>query len=398
MDKLRIRIYNVGFGDAMLLTIPDREAAGTTVMRHILIDVGNVLQGTEGDDTVFGAVVAAILAELDGRPLDLYINTHEHMDHVQGLLSGAKQLFGDPDILRQKLQTQYVWMTASSAPDYYDTHPTARQKFTEALGQFDVVEHFVKVGMQPDSPAALALQPLLAINNPQRTKDNVAFLRSLAPAERVSYLHRGIDLTGRHPFQEVQFEVWAPEEDTTQYYGRFQPLAFGLAGAAAPGSAARQTQSIPLPGVDVTAFYNLFNRFRNAAFDNLLAIDKAANNTSIVLYLEWRGWKLLFAGDAELRSWKIMSQEQQLKPIHFLKISHHASHNGTPGDAILAEILPAPAPDERPRRAVVFTAPDVYNGIPHQPTLDRLAARCPEGIRSAREVQSGGHLDIEFAG
>ena len=42
-DKLRVRLYNIRFGDAVLVTVPDN---GTT--RHILIDVGNVLVGEGG--------------------------------------------------------------------------------------------------------------------------------------------------------------------------------------------------------------------------------------------------------------------------------------------------------------------------------------------------------------
>ncbi len=38
------------------------------------------------------AVLGDIQQQLDGAPLDLYINTHEHMDHIQGPLYGAQKL------------------------------------------------------------------------------------------------------------------------------------------------------------------------------------------------------------------------------------------------------------------------------------------------------------------
>src|SRR3954447_1082013 len=83
-DKLRVRVYNVLFGDAILVSVPDRGPSGKTEQRHILIDFGNAfVKG--GRDDVFEPVMRDILAVLDGRPLDLYVMTHEHLDHVQGL-------------------------------------------------------------------------------------------------------------------------------------------------------------------------------------------------------------------------------------------------------------------------------------------------------------------------
>lgn len=41
-DELLVRIYNVRFGDAILVIVPDRDPqTGKTTRRRILIDVGN---------------------------------------------------------------------------------------------------------------------------------------------------------------------------------------------------------------------------------------------------------------------------------------------------------------------------------------------------------------------
>ena len=48
--------------------------------------------------------------------------THEHMDHVQGLLYASAKL-------RLELPVQRSWLTASAEPGYYTSHPGAeRQK------------------------------------------------------------------------------------------------------------------------------------------------------------------------------------------------------------------------------------------------------------------------------
>ena len=87
--------------------------------------------------------------------------------------------------------------------------------------------------------------------------------------------------------------------------------------------------------------------------DSQRMIDKAANNSSVAVELEWNGWRLLFPGDAEEKSWEMMDRNDLLRPVHFLKISHHGSANGSPErqiDKVLPEETPA---DGRPRFAVV---------------------------------------------
>ena len=68
-------------------------------------------------------------------------------------------------------------------------------------------------------------------------------------------------------------------------------------------------------------------------------------------------------------------RQGMLKPVHFLKVSHHGSHNGTPADDIFEAILPAAPPDNRQRQAVISTWENTYPGIPDAPTSTRLAER-----------------------
>jgi hypothetical protein len=152
----------------------------------------------------------------------------------------------------------------------------------------------------------------------------------------------------------------------------------------------------PPPGVDAGAFLGLVAARKAGAVDNLFEIDKAANNTSTVFALEWRGWRLLFAGDAEVRSWRTMAKEGMLKPVHFLKVSHHGSHNGTPADEVFEAIMPAVPPDDRPRRAAISTWDHTYNGIPHQLTNDRLAERAT--LLSTLDQRNDLFYDVTFPG
>jgi len=399
MDKLKIRAYNIRFGDAYLISVPDKGSNNQVKTRYILVDVGNSLSRAGGIDDVFEPVVKDILAVLGGNPLDLYIMTHEHMDHIQGLPYAQAYHFQNEN-LKDKLKVQYAWFTASSETNYYSSHPEAKEKklmMEEAYFEIQSYFNFLKASGEyvPSS-----LENLLLVNNPRRTKDNVKYLQDLALHNY--YVHRESDLQGTHPFNEAQFEIWAPEEDTSIYYGRFRPMALGLISTGRSKRKSIIPELIPPPGVDADDFYNLVKK-RRGYLENLLAIDKAANNTSLVFCLKWRGWRLLFTGDAEVRSWKTMNKYNQLKPVHFIKISHHGSHTGTPDDDLLGKVLPEGQHDDRTRKAVVSTWKDTYNNVPDQATVDQYDPNLPEERRRCDELHvldhnktPGSFEDIEF--
>ncbi len=390
MDKLRVRVYNVRFGDAILISVPDRSSTGETTLRHILIDVGNSYSGAGGQPDCFIPVVENILGDLGGKGLDLYIMTHEHMDHVKGLLYASNNAYAGA--LKGKLGVQYAWLTASSAPDYYDTHPKAREKALQAQEVYRTLAAYLMAG---ESQLPEAMQTILGINDPTATSAYVDYLRDLAPTRRVHYIHRGINLKGKHNFREAKFDIWAPEEDTSEYYGKFRPMALNAVQAAGKPEAGKVVAADPTPppGVDAGTFYDLVHSRQQGIADNLLEIDKAENNTSIVFSLEWRGWKLLFPGDAELRSWKTMGREKVLKPVDFLKVGHHGSQNATPTLDLFNLILPEVS--SRERQAVVSTYDfGHYSGVPDPTTLNLVASRCK--LWNTMELKDGEYCDIDF--
>jgi hypothetical protein len=366
-ERIRVRAYNVRFGDAILVTVPDRDDhAGAVTRRHILVDFGNVLAGEGGSDAVFKPVIDDIIGQLGGRPLDLYVMTHEHMDHVQGLFHVAAKVYPDGELAR-KFQVDTAWLTASAEPGYYDTHPEARRKKKLAVEVYErIARHLALLPADARRP----FEAFLANNNPRSTAQCVEFLRTLAPAARTHYVSRGFETAGRHPFREARFAIWAPEEDTSAYYRPLLPMA--LTGDAAPVGAGVD-RPLPPGGVDAGVFYGLVEARASGLVDNILAIDKAANNSSVVFALEWRGRRLLFPGDAELSSWRMMRAHGVFAPVDFLKVSHHGSHNGTPDPEILDAFFPAGSASRR--RAIISTWDDTYSGIPHDPTNARLRAR-----------------------
>lgn len=402
MDKLQVRLYNVLFGDAILLSIPDRNPNGDLETLHVLIDVGNVLSKTKGgSDDIFKPVIKDVLEVLDGNPLDLYIMTHEHLDHVQGLPYCEEKVYvNSEDELRKKLQTRFAWLTASAREGYYDDHPEAKELHLEFLRMYDEIDKYLQARLGAGEAVQRVIEALWMNNNPCKTKDCVKYLSKLA--DDVSYVYRGFNISNHNPFHETKIEIWAPEEDTSEYYGRFRPALKALGVKSSSDSDTNDlslAEIIPPPGVDAGAFYNLVNS-RKELYEGLLAIDKAANNTSVVICVEWRGYRLLFTGDAELRSWKTMNREKMLKKVHFLKTSHHGSHNGTPKPELLNEILPVEAPDARPRYAAVCTCDGTYQNVPDTKTLDLIRERCDKFYctkgENGTEIKPGEYIDIEF--
>ena len=443
MEALRVRVYNVGFGDAILVTVPDRDAEGRTAERRILVDVGNAYRsrmGGEGHrDAYFGPVVEDILRELAGNPVDLYVMTHEHYDHVQGLPYADKKVYPQEN-LQQTLRAQAAWFTGSADPDYYASHPEAErkklalQRSFAAIGSFlsavpDEEEGFPSVlmlinnglltsddelrSLAPKSAWAreLMLEDALTVERMAlTTDDSVEWLRGLAPEGKPWYVHRprpdhpGDTLSGKHPFSEAKLQIWAPEEDTSVYYRPLQPVALGVTRAAtdrraASGRSPGLVDLRPPAGVDAGAFFDLVDSRRRGFLDSLLAIDEAENNSSLVFLIEWRGWRLLFTADAEEKSWRLMDRAGVLDGVHFLKVSHHGSHNGMPPGELIDKVFPGESQldqvDSRPRYSVVSTRSGTYSNNPTPEVLAKLRER--SALLSTEDDLEDDGLYVELA-
>jgi len=325
--------------------------------------------------------------------------THEHMDHVQGLLyASTKRQQQLNQILKDELKVRYSWLTASAHPKYYDNFPEAEKEKKKEKKTFEDIGRYLQASekLAAASQENAWFRALMHNNDSKTTDDYVDYLRKLAPKDKTFYVHRETDVKGKHPFREAKLSILAPEEDTSIYYGHFKPMALNVTLGNDSATPPSLSAPIPPPGVDAGAFYQLVEARQRGYVENLLAIDKAKNNTSVVFCLEWRGWKLLFAGDAEVRSWKEMNKRELLEPVHFLKISHHGSHNGTPAVELLEKIMPEHPPDNRKRWALVSTCQETYGGVPHKDTIDLLGTRCE--VTSTEPLENGEFLDINFKG
>lgn len=389
MSELVVRAYNALFGDAVLVSIPDRAPSGEETVRHLLIDVGNL---TANSDKVLKAIVTDIAERTHGT-VDLYVMTHEHLDHVAGLLTAHRA--------KIKLKARHAWLTGSAAPDYYERHVSARRQKKRHLDDLASVANYFRAGVRTDpwleamirNNGGVVAGDVMTLS----TGDYVDHLRQLAAPNEPTYVDRETKLKGKHPFKEAMVRVLAPEEDTSVYYREPRPrLTAATEGGTAPSAdPLAPPRMVPPVGIETGPFVDLVRARHRVNRQTVLAIDEAANNTSVVLELEWRGWRLLLGGDAEELSWQMMLEAGRIRPVHFLKIAHHGSVNGSVPQLVEAA-FPEKAPDDRARRALVSTHDQDWPSVPDRATLATYSSRVT--LLDTRTVNQGEALEISFPG
>ena len=320
---MTVRMYDVGFGDAFLVSVPTGEATW-----RMLVDCGVHSQGRSEHD--MDDVVADIVASCTGPDrrawLDVVVGTHRHRDHVSGFDSQRWAAVGVGE----------VWLPWTEDPDDSEasglraTHDAAAAALQLALAG------------DPDR-SALAMNSLTN----ERAMWTLRQGFTGAPLRRYVAADAGAqqELTGL-PGGSVRF--LGPPRDEAAIRAMDPPRSqrwFGPADGAAladPGPAfapefvlgaedyRRRFPGLTLPG-------KLFDRLlldEDDAFGAATWLDRCVNNTSVMFLLQVGAARLLFPGDAQWGSWRALLESPAtralLATVDVYKVSHHGSHNGTP--------------------------------------------------------------------
>src|SRR5258705_3265483 len=89
---VEVRMYNVGFGDCFLLTVPYAQADGGP--RHLLIDYGSSGKPDGAPADVMRRIAQDIRAHV-GAGRFAVVATHRHRDHINGFDDKSTTVGGD---------------------------------------------------------------------------------------------------------------------------------------------------------------------------------------------------------------------------------------------------------------------------------------------------------------
>ncbi|MDB6104579.1 MAG: ComEC family competence protein [Gammaproteobacteria bacterium] len=400
-NTLKIRMYNVGFGDSFLIELPEK--------RTILVDAGFHSQGKGafGGNELAEQIIGDAKAISGRARIDVIIATHRHQDHITVFNSDKWA----------ELEVGEVWMpwvedrTNKKAMALWKKQEKFARQLAAAvpsfgLGaddlasvQFMLWNAGVEIPALADAGGWSNARALDCLHEgfARRDRARPRFLpeKAVCPETFESTLLPGVRIHVLGPPNDpALIEDLDPEADGETY----RALALRAAASAAPGVGA----SVPVPfgapwqvpPTEPGWFLDSAEseRIRDLAqsADAVFAAEKVdgmINSTSLVLVVEIGRARLLLPGDAEWGTWKriLASDEARalLRSASFLKVGHHGSHNAT-SKTLVEKILPRKIP------AMISTqeGPGNYrHNIPLQDLLTALQAREIQYVRSDRDEE-----------
>ena len=351
--SVRIRTYQVGFGDCFLVTF--RYADGD---RHLLIDFGSTGLPLDAPKSRM-LDIAKDIASTSGGKLTGVVATHRHKDHVSGFATAARGT-GSGDIiagLAPDLVVQPWTEDPKIAPDA--TGPALRGAALRAAS----ARATTLAAMQAAAGNVLAETRRIRYLAPE-LRDEISFLgddnignadavRNLMTMGKKSvYAHAGMtDIFGSLlPGVEV-FALGPPTVDqsalvrkqasrNSDEYWHLQASAAQAVPSVGRGRVAPlfpshvRASRNPFPEEARWLMYHL----RKVRGEQMLSIvrmlDKAMNNTSLILLFRIGDKSFLFPGDAQWENWAFSLSDPQiqelLKEVDVYKVGHHGSLNATP--------------------------------------------------------------------
>lgn len=394
-EVVRVRMYNVGFGDAFLMSIPDGEKR-----RTVLVDCGSIAADGTPMKTVVTNIIKAVTTNGKAR-IDVVVATHRHRDHISGF---AFPQWNDVEVGE-------VWMPWTEHP----TEPVAtsireRQlRLAESLTLRLTARLNARRASQTETEKLMRFQDLAL--NARRNDDAMRTLHhgfagsprrrflpeteALATTLTTDHLPGVIaHILGPSRNEEIIRDVNPPKGESYLWMsaGTGQPgdapEPFAEKWMIAERALTKALAHLKLSAADKAALESVGS---DIIPDLAVALDQAINGTSLFLVLQVRGKLFLFPGDAQWGTWDaVMSNPETAELVTratFLKVGHHGSHNATPRRFV--DALP-----KQDRVAMVSTREMTkWPDIPRTPLLGELARKEVAIARSDREKEAP---DSEF--
>lgn len=402
---IRIRMYDVAFGDCFLITFPTSSGP-----QYVLVDCGTLI-GCSMD-----ALDAAVddIEKITEKKLALVVGTHQHYDHLSGFGRHANRF--------AKFKVGAVWLPWLDNPD--DSRAAEWQRRQRALTAALRAHH---MGLA----ASKEREEILRIldNNPGDTEFSVnkreladgidllvggfrgqvepSFLRGGQQAPRIpGPLGELLSASVLGPPDSDDF-LLSMTPPSPQGWGKLASTVAGMSSDPPP----RPFAAVPVAEYEALHGGRKLKELRDALTstldsDDLQAatrnLEAARNNTSLVLSFDFGGRRMLFAGDAQWGNWErwmfgsdkaadagtlLTTAKSILGSVNFYKVGHHGSHNATPQGALGA------MPENL--FAMCSTASvERYPQVPKPALMDAIKKR--SGGRLARSDEPHGTLPAGF--
>jgi hypothetical protein len=437
IKAIRVRMYQVGFGDCFLVSFEyDGALRGGDTARHVLFDFGSFRLAYARE---LKPIAEKIREHTGGRPVDVVVVSHRHMDHLSGFAEPeAAKLIGppklvvrswteNPDLPKDARGAAVRGRPGAKSLAFVNTLQTA-QAFAEALSVAIEGAPFTEIG------AELAA----AADDQLKNAEAVAQLETWSGGGKGEYLQYGkASRIGRfvpgvrvrvlgpptiEQHERVKSQATSNPDEFWQLYrelvGQAKPLELlqGLVsskslaasldrsdsriglddmdedgGGGPPGGRARRQR----PGAGpIGPVRWLTEKMARQQLNSLLRIvrimDDALNNTSVILLLEVDGpmgtTRMLFPGDAQIENWEYAlkfarnaeDNRADLGKLDLYKVGHHGSRNATPRS--LYKLWMDPANVEHPMTVMMSTKNGVHGkstatAVPRRTLVEALERR-----------------------
>lgn len=342
-STVAVRMYNVGFGDAFVVTV---DHGGQ--MWRMLVDCGVHSQGRARpiEEAVDAIIADLTTASRDGQPhLDVVVATHHHADHILGFAEEAWS----------RVVVDEVWVPFVEDATDEDARKLREGQHAAAARITALVE-----GRRPASgrlPTALRVAQLLAANSSGnatatdrllgrngrgfRGPHRVRYVPSTHPAENtVATAHPAVIAHVLGPSRDPATLKRMDPPASARWLSLDDPALDAVPAAGRPllfndVYAVTDPATLDAALVAATAQLDLDDL---ADDESLLAaasiLENAVNNTSVFFVLDVEGTGLLFPGDAQQGAWDHVLDDPAARAlvagVAFVKIAHHGSGNATP--------------------------------------------------------------------
>jgi hypothetical protein len=346
-SKVVIRSYQVGFGDCFLLIFDYGKEE-----RFLLVDFGT--NGTpKGNNKQQMLQIAKDIHERCKGKLHVVVATHRHKDHISGFSTEGKESSGKiirsckPDLVIQPwTEAPEAKVDAQEAPD------TATMHFRNSL---EAMNAFAGKAFHESGRFWRFDAPMLgdlAFAGQNNLPNSSAVENLMTMGKKRLYVNAGYSLDWSAVLPGVKVWVLGPptlkQSQKIKTEARDNPAEFWLTQSnfwqlEAKGMATAPGGKPLFELASDNKIYPLATRWfakRAAAVrtDQLLGLvrilDKAMNNTSVILLLEVAGKRILLPGDAQIENWSYALGQQKYKDLlrttDLYKVGHHGSRNATP--------------------------------------------------------------------